>query len=153
LNLEGFFVNLLYNLLILKYIIFLHFSSTITLNIFCQSTVPATGGNAEGNGGSVSYSAGQTFYSWISGTSGSVIEGVQLPYEISTIDGAEGDIDINLNCSIFPNPAVKVQRPGTRKNELSVCCTQCFGTAGDKSGNRDYDQHSPGFSKRTCCLY
>lgn len=48
-----------------------------------QSTIPATGGNATGSGGSVSYTAGQATYQTSEGTTGTVAQGVQQPYEIS----------------------------------------------------------------------
>jgi hypothetical protein len=47
--------------------------SIISLFGFCiaivqgQQTIPSTGGNASGSGGSVSYTVGQIFYSIISG--------------------------------------------------------------------------------------
>ena len=44
-----------------------------------QEIIPASGGNAEGVGGSVSYSVGQVFYSIHAADVGSVAEGVQQP--------------------------------------------------------------------------
>ena len=44
-----------------------------------QETIPASGGDAKGSGGSVSYSVGQLFYRIYPGTNGSVAEGVQQP--------------------------------------------------------------------------
>lgn len=69
-----------------------------------QEAVPTTGGVASGNGGSVSYSVGQVVYQTYSGTSGSVAEGVQQPYEISVVTGIEEAIGINLSVSAYPNP-------------------------------------------------
>jgi hypothetical protein len=69
-----------------------------------QSTIPASGGNASGTGGSVSYTVGQTTYKSITGTNGSVSQGVQQPYEISVVTAVEDAIDINLVCSVYPNP-------------------------------------------------
>ena len=70
-----------------------------------QETVPATGGNASGSGGSVSYSVGQVVYITNKGTNGSVAPGVQQPFEISIVDGIEVAKDITLQCSAYPNPA------------------------------------------------
>jgi len=50
-----------------------------------QSTIPSTGGNATGSGGSVSYTVGQITYRTFSGTNGSIAEGVQQTYEISVV--------------------------------------------------------------------
>ncbi len=69
-----------------------------------QETIPATGGNASGSGGSASYSLGQLVYTTNTGTSGSVAQGVQQAHEISVITGIEQAKDINLICSAYPNP-------------------------------------------------
>ena len=39
------------------------------------------------------------------GTNGSVIEGVQQPYEISIVTGIQQARDITLFCTVYPNPA------------------------------------------------
>ena len=69
-----------------------------------QTAIPATGGNASGSGGSVSYSVGQMVYTTNTGTNGSVAQGVQQPYEISVVTGLEEAIGINLILSAYPNP-------------------------------------------------
>jgi hypothetical protein len=75
-----------------------------SLTIQAQSTIPATGGNATGSGGSVSYTVGQIQYSTISGTNGTVVQGVQQPYEISVVTAIRNTEDINLKCLVYPNP-------------------------------------------------
>ncbi|HNW56581.1 MAG TPA: T9SS type A sorting domain-containing protein [Bacteroidales bacterium] len=70
-----------------------------------QSAITATGGNFTRSGGFVSYTAGQIFFNSVSGTNGTVIQGVQQPYEISVVTEIEEAIDIHLICSAFPNPA------------------------------------------------
>jgi hypothetical protein len=89
---------------------------TITLISFCilgllaplqaQNTIPATGGNASGIGGSISYTVGQVVYTSNTGTTGSVTQGVQQPYEISVITGLEESKGIDLNCIAYPNPTI-----------------------------------------------
>ena len=69
-----------------------------------QTSVNATGGDASGGGGSVSYSVGQVVYTTHTGTSGSVTEGVQQPYEISVVTGLEEAQSINLSVTAYPNP-------------------------------------------------
>ena len=69
-----------------------------------QESINATGGDASGSGGSASYSVGQVAYQTHTGTSGSVAEGVQQPYEISVVTGLEEAEDINLSVSAYPNP-------------------------------------------------
>ena len=69
-----------------------------------QESVNATGGNASDSGGSVSYSVGQVVYTTNTGTTGSVAQGVQQPYEISVVTGLEEATGINLSVSAYPNP-------------------------------------------------
>ena len=69
-----------------------------------QEAVTATGGDATGTGGSSSYSVGQVVYTTNTGTNGSVAQGVQQPYEISTTVGIEVT-EINLELAAYPNPA------------------------------------------------
>jgi len=69
-----------------------------------QETIPATGGNASGSGGTVSYSVGQVVYATNTGTNGSVAQGVQQPFEISVVTEIGEAKGINLNCTAYPNP-------------------------------------------------
>jgi hypothetical protein len=70
-----------------------------------QQTIPATGGNASGSGGSGNYTVGQILSSAISGTNGTVVQGVQQPYEISVVTAIRNTEDISLKCLVYPNPA------------------------------------------------
>lgn len=74
------------------------------IGLHAQEAIPASGGNASGNGGSVSYSVGQMVYTTYTGTNGSIAEGVQQPYEISVVSGIEQTKNINLTCKVYPNP-------------------------------------------------
>ena len=67
-----------------------------------QTSVNATGSNASGSGGSVSYSVGQVVYTNNTGTNGSVAQGVQQPFEIFTVGMKETELNIFL--TVFPNP-------------------------------------------------
>lgn len=69
---------------------------------FGQSNTVASGGDASGSGGSVSYSIGQIDYITATGSGGTATQGVQQPYEIFV--GFE-DLSIDLQASLFPNPA------------------------------------------------
>ena len=68
-----------------------------------QVAIPATGGNATGSGGSVSYSVGQVVYTAISSAYGSVNQGVQQPYEFFT-NSIDENTFISLKMSVYPNP-------------------------------------------------
>lgn len=70
-----------------------------------QNTVPASGGNASGSGGSSSFTVGQMVYTTNVGTTGSVAQGVQQPFEISIIDGVAEANEIVLSAMVYPNPA------------------------------------------------
>jgi hypothetical protein len=69
-----------------------------------QENINATGGDASGGGGSVSYSVGQVVYTTNTGTNGSVAEGVQQPYEISVVTTIEEAKGIDLSVTAYPNP-------------------------------------------------
>lgn len=86
---------------ILSILFFLGFCSSIVQG---QETVPATGGDANGSGGSVSYTVGQILYGSYSGTNGTEIQGIQQPYEISIVTAVDNFEEINLQCSVYPNP-------------------------------------------------
>lgn len=77
------------------------FFSTVT----AQESVNASGGNASGGGGTVTYSVGQLVYQTHTGTDGSVAEGVQQPYEISVVTAIEETKGISLSVRAYPNPA------------------------------------------------
>jgi len=73
-----------------------------------QESIPVCGGMAYGYGGSVSYSVGQIVYTTNSEITGSVAQGVQQPYEISSESGSDLAIGISLQCSVYPNPVEKI---------------------------------------------
>ncbi|MFI5150984.1 MAG: T9SS type A sorting domain-containing protein [Bacteroidia bacterium] len=74
--------------------------------LYAQESPVASGGDATGSGGSASYSVGQIVYTTNGGSSGTVAQGVQQPYEISTITGIPTSASINLYASAFPNPVL-----------------------------------------------
>lgn len=70
-----------------------------------QQAVNASGGNATGAGGSVSFSIGQVFYSTTTGTTGSVYHGVQQAFEILTLSNPELSA-LTLSAVLHPNPTM-----------------------------------------------
>lgn len=76
----------------------------VTTALHAQVALPTSGGNAAGTGGSVSYTIGQVAYTSVSGTTGSVEQGIQLPYKISLVTGLEGTDGITLLYTVYPNP-------------------------------------------------
>jgi hypothetical protein len=87
-----------------NFLCFLVLSSFAITTSQAQSANPASGGNATGTGGSVSYTIGQVAYTTNTGSNGSVSQGVQQPYEISVVTAIENARDISLECLVFPNP-------------------------------------------------
>lgn len=85
----------------LCFLLLIGFSITI---LHAQATIPATGGNAAGSGGSVSYTVGQITCNFLSVTNGTIAQGVQQPYEISVVTAIETAREISLECTVYPNP-------------------------------------------------
>ena len=102
-----------------------------------QATIPASGGSASGTGGSVTYTLGQIAFSVLTGSNGSIIQGVQQPYEISTVTAIEDTRDISLEYTVYPNPT-----------EGSVRLT-IGSPADDKYGFQIYDQSGKLIRSRT----
>jgi hypothetical protein len=71
--------------------------------VYAQQASTASGGNSSGSGGSVAYSVGQIVYTTNTGTTGSVAQGVQQPYEISIATGLD-EVKVNLHVFVYPNP-------------------------------------------------
>jgi len=91
-----------------------------------QESVNATGGNASGSGGSVSYSVGQVVYTNNTGTNGSVTQGVQQPFEISLVTAIEQANGINLSVTAYPNPTTDYLTLEVKDFELSTLHFQLF---------------------------
>jgi hypothetical protein len=109
-----------------KTLIILFLSLFLILPVKAQETIPATGGNAEGSGGTVSYTFGQVFYKSFPGTNGSVVQGVQQPYEISVVSALENAKDISLELSVFPNPTRGVLKLMVKSSDLSKLRYQLY---------------------------
>lgn len=75
-----------------------------TLVGFSQQNTVASGGEASGSGGTVSYTIGQIDYEVLSGSSGTMTQGVQQPFELFSVGLTE--LDYSISASLFPNPAV-----------------------------------------------
>jgi len=99
------------------------------LRAHAQQAATATGGNASGSGGSVAYSVGQIVYTTHTGTNGSVAQGVQQPYEISTVQGIENN-SINLELKAYPNPTTNYLTLSVGNMELSTLNFQLYDIGG-----------------------
>ncbi|PKG44335.1 hypothetical protein CXF67_00170, partial [Psychroflexus sp. MES1-P1E] len=70
--------------------------------MYSQETIPTSGGDATGSGGSSSYTVGQLVYTTNIG-SGTVSQGVQQAFEFQTLSNSELNT-INLSAIMYPNP-------------------------------------------------
>jgi len=70
-----------------------------------QEAISASGGNSSGSSGSVSYTVGQVAYDTYSGSTGTVSQGVQQPFEILIVSGLEEAIGVDLEIETYPNPS------------------------------------------------
>jgi len=91
----------------MKKIISLFIFGFTIASIQAQQTTATAGGDASGSGGSFSYSIGQVVYIYNYGSDLIVAQGVQQPYEISTILGSD-NYQINLMMQTYPNPTKDV---------------------------------------------
>ena len=64
---------------------------------YAQQGIPSSGGNAASAGGSVSFSIGQVFFHAQNAANGSIVQGVQQPYEISVVTENKDAKDISLS--------------------------------------------------------
>ena len=94
-----------------------------------QQATTATGGNASGSGGTVAYSVGQIVYTTNTGTTGSVAQGVQQPYEISIVLGID-DNSIKLELTAYPNPTTNFLTLNVGKAELSTMNFELYDMSG-----------------------
>lgn len=81
--------------------------SIYPLSLVAQSGSVASGNDLNGSGGSVSFSLGQVVYSYQEGSTGTVNQGLQQPYELFVV-GQDDFPEIILGVSIAPNPVVDV---------------------------------------------
>jgi hypothetical protein len=98
--------------------------------LHAQTVVSATGGNASGSGGTVTYSIGQVAYTTNTGTTGSIAQGVQQPFEISVVTGLEEAKVISLIISAYPNPTTDYLTLEVNDFELSNLNFQLYDMQG-----------------------
>ena len=100
-----------------------------TLNLCAQDATTVSGGDASGTGGSAAYSVGQVSYTCLSGSSGSVSQGVQQTYTIIGA-GLSDHPEIHLSMSVYPNPLVTVINLNVGAQNLKNLTYQLFDIQG-----------------------
>ncbi len=113
------------------YLSILIFTSISFIKIYSQESTITSGGNATGIGGSFSYSIGQVAYAIQTGANGIVEQGVQQPFEISTL-GNDDFIEIGLVMSAYPNPTTNVLHLMVGDNKWDDLSFQFFDIRGKK---------------------
>jgi hypothetical protein len=107
--------------------------AAFSFNIFAlrgQETIATSGADVTGSGGSVSYTIGQVAFSILSGTNGSVFQGVQQPYEISVVTAVENTEGITLDCIVYPNPTRNTIKLSVRSPDFDNMCYRLFDLSG-----------------------
>lgn len=95
-------------------------------SVEAQQAISTSGNEANGSGGKASYSIGQIVYTSNTGSNGSVIQGVQQPYEISIVLDTEEVKGIILHLTVYPNPTsdvlnLKVENYEFEKLNYQLC--------------------------------
>ena len=72
---------------------------------YAQQAISTAGGEATGAGGIVSFTVGQTPSVSLMSSLGSVIPGIQQPFEIYDVTNLNSNKEITLVCEVYPNPA------------------------------------------------
>lgn len=110
-------------------ILFFAFMALGAIKVSAQQNSVTAGGDATGAGGSVAYSVGQIVYTYSAGTTGSVNQGVQQPYELLSV-GVSNHTDISLYMSVYPNPSVSLLNLNVGKQDLQDLTLQLFDLQG-----------------------
>ena len=106
--------------------------------IQAQQATLSSGGNATGSGGSSSYSIGQIDYITATGSTGSVGQGLQQPFEISTLSGEEFT-QIKLQMMVYPNPTtsyVNLEIDSSEEFNMESMSYQLFDMSGREITNK-----------------
>ncbi len=114
----------------LKFSLLIITAAALTIQADAQESVSAAGGNASGNGGSVSHTIGQVVYQTHIGPDASVAEGVQQPFEILGTTGTEDTKGISLSATLFPNPVSEVLQLQVKSESLQDLRYQLIDTHG-----------------------
>lgn len=103
-----------------RFSLIIFFSLICSIELIAQSTITSTGNNSTGSGGSSSYTVGQIICETDSSSSGSVITGVQLVFEISVVDAISDSLGIELYYKVYPNPTTHflILEVNTNPNKL-----------------------------------
>jgi len=88
-----------------KFFLFIIVTLLVVSKICAQHNLLTAAAGIADAGGTVEYSVGQLTFHLVSGDDGSLMEGVQQPWEIQIMPGFSELPGVGLKCSLYPNPA------------------------------------------------
>ena len=118
-------------------LIFFMYGTSIAL---AQSNSVASGNTATGSTGSATYTFGQIVYKSFIGTNASATQGVQQPFEISTLNVDEVP-QIQLIASVYPNPTIGNLNLSIREFDISNIHYQLYDINGKIISNGQINQN------------
>ena len=74
--------------------------------IISQEIISPSAGDSSGSGGSLSYTIGQVFFNTIESDYGSLVQGVQQPFEFQTLS-TPALLTVQLTAVTYPNPTTE----------------------------------------------
>ena len=108
---------------ILFFLLFLPFSTE------AQNNTVASGANAFGATGSATYTVGQVFFVTNSSNTGTALQGLQQPFEITTLNTTEIP-EIQLIASVYPNPTTQNVTLSVKNYDLTDLKFTLYGVLG-----------------------
>lgn len=104
-----------------------------TTNLKAQESPVVAGGEATGESLTISYSVGQLVYTTNTGNNGSVAQGIQQAYQISTVVGIN---KTNLRLEVYPNPTTNLLQLVIEDNKLENLEYQLYDLKGKLIKNK-----------------
>jgi hypothetical protein len=74
--------------------------------IISQEIISPSAGDSSGSGGSLSYTIGQVFFNTIESDYGSLVQGIQQPFEFQTLS-TPALLTVQLTAVTYPNPTTE----------------------------------------------
>ena len=93
---------------------------------FAQDAILSTGSEITGTSGSVSYSIGQVFYCANIIPAGTITQGVQQPFEITTVTLITQDATKPFTITVLPNPTTDILILKINNTDLSRLYFQLY---------------------------
>lgn len=109
----------------------------LRFSVQAQESINTAGENAIGSGGSASWTIGQVFCQTHTGTNGSIAQGVQHAYKITTVNAVDEAKAITLSVTAFPNPVTNYFILSINEFDISNLSFQLFDLSGKLLLNKE----------------